>query len=161
MGEACISSAHGGALCLRWVLGATKRFNAFTITRSWGLSRERVRMSKGFVWYPLSGSLLNQQCSQSWRDAELGVPAVCVVGDTTDEDRWVDMLCCSPYRDTADSCLMNDALTTFNSSSDSYDDWRRPSPTIRCPSYDASSSFRRCRLLYSVVPSRPLLSAWC
>jgi len=43
---------------------------------------------------PISGhfssqTLLNKdrQCCESWRDAELGVRAVCAVGDTTDEDR--------------------------------------------------------------------------
>jgi len=40
----------------------------------------------------------------------------------TDEDRRVDLLCCLPHCNTAESCLTNDTLTTFNSSSDSYDD---------------------------------------
>jgi len=70
-------------------------------------------------------------------------------GDTTDEDRWVDLLCCSPHCDTAESCLTNDTLTSFSSSSDCYDDWRRPSPTACCPSYDASSPFHQSRLLRS------------
>jgi len=81
----------------------------------------------------LSGqTLLNKdrQCCESWRDAELGVYAVCAVSDTTDEDRWVDLLCCSPHCDTAESCLTNDALTTFSLGSDCYDDWCRPSPTV-------------------------------
>jgi len=36
-----------------------------------------------------SQTLLNKdrQCCESWKAAELGVRAVCVVGDTTDEDR--------------------------------------------------------------------------
>jgi len=94
-----------------------------------------------------SQTLLNKdrQCCESWRDAELGVRAVCAVGATTDEDRWVDLLCCSPHSDTAE----NDTLTTFSSSSKCYDNWRRPSPTVRRPSYNASSPFRRCRLLRS------------
>jgi len=43
----------------------------------------------------------DRQCCESWRDAEFGFRAVCAVGDTTDEDRWVDLLCCSPHCDTA------------------------------------------------------------
>jgi len=99
----------------------------------------------------LTQTLLNKdrQCCESWRDAELGVRAVCAEGDTTDEDRWVDLLYYSPHCNTAESCLTNDTLTTFSSSSDCYDDWRRPSPTVRRPSYDASSPFRRYRLLRS------------
>jgi len=62
---------------------------------------------------------------------------------------WVNLLCCSPHCNTAESCLANDTLTTFSSSSDCYDDWRRPSLTVRRPSYDASSPSRRCRLLRS------------
>jgi len=98
-----------------------------------------------------SQTLLNKdrQCCESWRDAELGVRAVCAVGDTTDEDRWVDLLWGSSHCDTAESCLTNDTLATFSSSSECYDDWRRPLPTVRRPSYDASSPFRRCRLLRS------------
>jgi len=94
-------------------------------------------------------TLLNKdrQCCESWRDVELGVRAVCAVGNTTEEDRWVDLLCCSPHCDTADSCLTNDTLNTLSSSSGCYDDWRRPSPTVRRLSNDASSPFRRCRLL--------------
>jgi len=110
----------------------------------------------------------DRQFCESWRDAELGVVAVCAVGDTTDEDRWVDLLCCTPHCDTAESCLTNDTLTTFSSSSDCYDDWRRPSPTVRRPSYDASSPFRRCRLLrscYNASAAQCLLLAtsfwWC
>jgi len=91
----------------------------------------------------------NRQCCKSWRDAELGVRAVCAVGDTTDEDRWIDLLCCLSHCDIAERCLANDTLTTFSSSSDCYDDWRRPSPTVRSPSYDASSPLRQCRLLRS------------
>jgi len=34
-----------------------------------------------------------------------GFRAVCPVGDTTEEDRWVDLLCCSPHCDAAESCL--------------------------------------------------------
>jgi len=100
-----------------------------------------------------SQTLLNKdrQCYESWKDAELGARAVCAEGDRTDEDR--ESICCavlhSPHCDTAESCLTNDTLTTFSSSSDCYDDWRRPSPTVRRPSYDASSPFRRCRLLRS------------
>jgi len=62
--------------------------------------------------------LLNKdrQCCESGRNAELGVRAVCAAGDTTDEDRCVDLLCCSPYCDTAENCL------TFSSISDCYDD---------------------------------------
>jgi len=97
-----------------------------------------------------SQTLLNKyrQCCESCSNVELGVRAVCAVDDTTDEDRWVDLRCCSPHDDTAERCLTNDTLTTFSSSSDCYDDWRRPSPTVR-QSYDASSPFRRCRLLRS------------
>jgi len=80
------------------------------------------------------------------RDAEFGVRAVCAVGDTTGEDRWVDLLCFSPHCDTM-SCVMNNTLTTSSSSPDCYDDWRRASPTICHPSYDASSPFCRYRLL--------------
>jgi len=47
---------------------------------------------------------------------------VCAVGDTTDEEGWVDLLWCSPHCDTADSGLMNDTLATFSSSSDCCDD---------------------------------------
>jgi len=74
----------------------------------------------------------NRQCCDSWRDAELGVRAVSAVGDTTDEDHWVDLLCCSSHCDTAESCLTNDTLITFSSSSNC---WRRPSPPVRRPSY--------------------------
>jgi len=105
-----------------------------------------------------SQKLLNKdrQCCESWTDAELRGRAVSAVGDTTDEYRWVHLLCC----DTAKSCLTNDTLTTFSSSSDCYDDWRRPSPTIRRPSYDAS---RRSVgvVYYAVVTTRLLLSACC
>jgi len=94
----------------------------------------------------------DRHCCESWREPELGVSSVCAVGDTTDEDRWVDLLCCLPHCDTAESCLMNDTLTTFSSSSDCYDDWRRPSPT--------SSLFSRCHLLHS-VPTCLLLIACC
>jgi len=98
-----------------------------------------------------SPTLLNKdrQCCESWREVELGVHAVYAVGETTDENRWVDLLCCSPHCDTAESCLTNDTLTTFSLSSDFYDDWRQPSPTVRRPSYHASSPFRWCRLLSS------------
>jgi len=110
-----------------------------------------------------SQTLLNKdrQSCESWRDAELGVRAVCAVGDTTDEDRWVDLLSCSPNCDTAKSCLMNDTLTTFSSSSDCYDDWRRPSPTVRRPSNDAISPFCRCHLCscYNVSAAQRLLLA--
>jgi len=36
-----------------------------------------------------SHTLLNKdrQCCESWRDAELGVRAVCALGHTTDKDR--------------------------------------------------------------------------
>jgi len=97
-----------------------------------------------------SQTLLNKdrRYCEYWRNAELGVREVCAVGDTTDEDRWVNLLCCLPHCDTAESCLMN-TLITFSSSSDCYDDWRKPSPTVRRPSYDASSLFRRCCLLCS------------
>jgi len=39
--------------------------------------------------YFSSQMLLNEgrQCCESWRDVELGVRAVCAMGDTTDEDR--------------------------------------------------------------------------
>jgi len=119
---------------------------------------------KGIFRHFSSQTLLNKnrQCCEFWRDAELRVRAVCAVGDTTDEDRWVDLLCCSPQCDTAESCLTNDTLTTFSSSSDCYDDWRRPSPTVRRPSYDASSPFRRCRLLcsyHNASASQRLLAA--
>jgi len=79
-----------------------------------------------------SQTLLNKdrQCCESWRNAEFWVCAACAVGATTDEDRWVDLLCCSPHCNTAESCLTNDTLTTFSSSSDCYDDWRQPSPTV-------------------------------
>jgi len=87
--------------------------------------------------------------AESWRDAELGVRAMCAVGDTTDEDRWVDLRCCSPHCDIAESCLTNDTLITLSSSWFCYDDWRRPSPTVWRLFYDASSSFRRCSLLRS------------
>jgi len=72
--------------------------------------------------------LLNKdgQCCESWRDAELVVRAVCAVSNTTDEDRWVNPLCCSPYWHCRE-LLTNDTLTTFSSSFDCYD-WRRPSP---------------------------------
>jgi len=108
--------------------------------------------------------LLNkdQQCCESRRDVELGVHAVCAVGDTTDEDRWVDLLCCSPHYVTAESCLTNDTLPTFSSSSDCYDDWRRPSLTVRHRSYDASSPFLRCHLLrscHNVSAAQRLLQA--
>jgi len=83
------------------------------------------------------------------REAELGVHTVSAVGDTTDEDRWVDLLCCLSCCDTAESCLMNNTLTTFSSSSYCYDDWRQLSSIVRCPAYDTSSPFHRCRLLRS------------
>jgi len=82
-----------------------------------------------------SQTLLNKdrQCCKSLREAELDVHAVCAV--RYDGRRpWVDLLCCSPHYDTAEICLTNDTLTTFSSSSDCY---------------DASSLFRRCRLLCS------------
>jgi len=58
-----------------------------------------------------SQTLLNKdrQCCESWRDVELGARDVCAVVDTTDEDRWVDLLCCPLHCDTADSCLTNDS----------------------------------------------------
>jgi len=66
----------------------------------------------------------------------------------------------------AESCMTNNTLTTFSSSSRYYDDWCRPSTTIRRSSNDASSPFRRCRLLsctmqYSNLPAvlRLLLAA--
>jgi len=65
------------------------------------------------------------------------------------KNRWVDLLCCSPHCDTAESCLTNDTLTTFSSSSNCYDDWRRPSPTVCRPSYDTSNPLHRCPLLRS------------
>jgi len=61
----------------------------------------------------------DRQCCESWRNDKLGVHAVCAVGDMT--DATVDLLCCSPHRDTAMICLMNDTLTIFSSSSDCYD----------------------------------------
>jgi len=61
---------------------------------------------------------------------------------------------------TLPSCLTNNTLTTFSLSSDCYDDWHRPSPAVRHQSYDASSLFRRCRLLCSVSMCL-LLSACC
>jgi len=108
-----------------------------------------------------SQTLLNKdrQCCEFWRNAKLGVRVVCVVGDTTDDGRWVDLLCCSPHCDTAESCLMNDMLATFSMSSDCYDDWRWLSPTVCRPSYDASSLFCRCHLL--LVTMCLLLSACC
>jgi len=97
----------------------------------------------------------------SWRDAELGVRSVCAVGDTTDEDRWVDLLCCSPHCDTAESCLTNNTLTTFSSSSDCYNDWRgsrhRPSadrPTTPAVRYVGV-------IYYAVVATCLLFSACC
>jgi len=87
-----------------------------------------------------------QRC-ESWKDVELGVGAVRAVrdrletrsesgsesqghSDTTGKVlvlvRWVVLLCFSPHRDTAVSCLMN----TFSSSTDCYDDWRQASPTF-------------------------------
>jgi len=112
-------------------------------------------LGRGFA--TLSRQILlnkDRQCCESWRDAELGVCAVCAVVDTTDEDRWVDLLCCLPHCDTAESSLTNDTLTTFSSSHDCYGDWRRPSPTV-CRHYDASSPFRRCRLLRSFHNASP------
>jgi len=44
----------------------------------------------GVISRHFSGQTLlskDRQCCESWRDAELGVRAVCAVGDTTDEDR--------------------------------------------------------------------------
>jgi len=94
------------------------------------------------------------------RDAKLRVRAVCAVGDTTAKDHWVDLLCCLPHCDTAESCLMNDMLTTFSSSSDCYDDWCWPSSTVcHCPTTPA---VRRCRLLrscYNASAAHLLLAA--
>jgi len=93
--------------------------------------------SRGAIsWHFSSQTLLNKdrQCCESWKNAKLGVCAVYAVGDTTDEEGWVDLMCCSPHCDTAESCLTNDTLTTLSSSSDCYDDWCRPSPTVRRPS---------------------------
>jgi len=88
------------------------------------------------------------------KKAELGVRAVCAVGDTTDVDCWVDLLCCSLHCDTAESCLTNDTLTTFSSSSGCYDDWRRPSPTVRRLSYDATPAVRFVGVVYYAVCQR-------
>jgi len=71
--------------------------------------------------------------------------------------RWVVLLCFSPHRDAAVSCLTNDALTTSSSSTNCYDDWRRVSPTVRRPSY-ASSPFHRGHLL---ATTRLLLCSCC
>jgi len=116
----------------------------------------------------------DRQCCESWRDAELGVGAVCGVrdrletrgesgsespSDTTGEDlvlvRWVVLPRFSPRRDTAVSYLTNDTLTTSM--------LRRLTAGITdrsTPSYDASSPFLRCRLLHRVT-TRLLLSACC
>jgi len=105
-----------------------------------------------------SQTLLNKdwQCCESWRDAELGVRAVCAVGDTTDEDRWVDLLCCSPHRDAAESCLTNDTLTTFSVSSDCYDDWRRHRLLSTRPTTPGV-----CSVGVAVATTRLLLSTCC
>jgi len=91
----------------------------------------------------------DRQCCESWRDAELGVCAVCAVRDrleTRGEREWVTewydwrspgacplsrSTVFSPRRDTAVSCLTNDTSTTSSSSTDRYDDWRQASPTVR------------------------------
>jgi len=91
----------------------------------------------------------DRQCCESQRDAELRDRAVCAVRDcleTHGAESFV-LLCFSPHRDTAISCLTNDTLTTSSSSTDCYDDWRQASPTVRRPSYDVSSMFRHCHLL--------------
>jgi len=99
----------------------------------------------------------DRQCCESWKKAELRVRAVCAVGDMTDEDRWVDLPCCSPHCDTAESCLTNATLTTFSSSSDCYDDWCRPSAA--CPMMPAVRSIGV--VYYTVVTMHLLLSACC
>jgi len=120
----------------------------------------------------------DRQCCESWRDAELGVRAVCAVGATTDEDRWVDLLSCSLHCDTAESCLTNDTLTTFSSSlsATTTDAGRhRPSaarPTtagIECWYHGFCSLTANCRwrqsaavllIFYLVARSRVLYHCW-
>jgi len=56
--------------------------------------------------------------------------------------------------------LSDDTLATVSESSGCYDNnWRRPSPTVRRPSYDASSPFRRCRLARCVLTCETLAAA--
>jgi len=110
-----------------------------------------VQTGGAISWHFSSQTLLikDRQCCDSWKDAEFGVSAVCAEGDMTDKDRWVDLLCCSPHCDTAESCLMNDMLITFGSNSDCYNDWRQPSLTV----LRRQQSYRRCHLLQCVCCS--------
>jgi len=83
----------------------------------------------------------DRQCCESWRDAELGVRAVCTVRDRLEtrgesgsespsDTDWrspgASLLSHStvflPHGDTAVSCLTNDTLTSSSSSTDCYDD---------------------------------------
>jgi len=82
----------------------------------------------------------------------------CVIRLTTDKDRWVDLLCCSSHCDAAESCLTNDTLTTFSSSSDCYDDWRHRPFTTR-PMMPAVHSVSV--IYYAVTTTCLLLSACC
>jgi len=103
-----------------------------------------------------SQTLLNKdrQCCELWRSrARCSGSVGC---------EWYDwqrpqMLCCSPHCDIADSCLTNDTLTTVSVSSRCYNNWRQLLPTVRRPSYDASSPFHQCRLPFR-VPTRSLLA---
>jgi len=99
----------------------------------------------------------DRQCYQFWRDAELGVRAVCCegsFGDSRWEWKWVTewydwqspgasplsrSTVFLPHHDTAISWLTNDTLTASSSSTDCYDDWHQASPTVRRPFDDASS----------------------
>jgi len=87
--------------------------------------------------------------------------------------KTVESVCCAVRHicDTAESCLTNDMLTTFSSSADCYDDWRRPSaarhrpsaarhrPSAACPTMPAVHSVGV--IYYAVVTMHLLLSACC
>jgi len=94
--------------------------------------------------YFSSQTLLNKdrRCCESWRRRARSWCSECC--------GWYDwQRPLSRPADTAESRLMKDTLTTFSSSFDCYDDWRRPSPTFRLLAYDASSPFHRCHVLLS------------
>jgi len=104
------------------------------------------KLGARFFLHFSSQTLLNKdrQCCKSWRNAELGVRADYAVGDTTDEDRWVDLLCCSPHCGTAE--MPRAVWRTIRSPHSVWvliatttDDWRRPSSAVRRPSYDVPS----------------------
>jgi len=106
----------------------------------------------------------DRQCCESWRDAELGVCAVCAVDDTTGKDlvlvRWVDLLCYSPHCDTAWAVwqtirLPHSVQVLLATTTDA----RRHRPFAARPTTPAVRSVGV--VYYEVATTRLLLSACC